>query len=170
MSSYTYTNSQTFTATHAKYLASKVAADLKRIQRLYGGISEQEIADYEAELIEYLKKGYLDHVTYGFQKNGNWTEPSLQYTARELASMYASDDDPGKVVAGANITGASFTSFLSHNSSYAALTQEQKTAFKNTLPFQRTPGSQPGINGYLVQDKTYSASGTSLNRSTVKSR
>jgi hypothetical protein len=34
--SYTFSESTTFTLTHAKHMAAKVATDLKRMQRLYG--------------------------------------------------------------------------------------------------------------------------------------
>jgi hypothetical protein len=66
MSSYTITDSATFTITHARHMGAKVAADLKRIQRLYGGISDEWIAHYEAELIEYIKAGYLTTEKYFF--------------------------------------------------------------------------------------------------------
>ncbi len=41
--SYTTVETKTFTLTHAKHLAAKVAADLKRLQRLYGNISDERI-------------------------------------------------------------------------------------------------------------------------------
>ena len=34
--SFTATETKTFTLTHARHLAAKVTADLKRLQRLYG--------------------------------------------------------------------------------------------------------------------------------------
>ena len=34
--SFTITETTTFTLTHAKYMAAKVATDLKRMQRFYG--------------------------------------------------------------------------------------------------------------------------------------
>src|SRR6478752_2501033 len=93
----TYSNTQTFTLTHAKYLASKVATDLKRLQRLYGFPSDSIIESYETELTELLKGGYLDTVTYGFKRNNNWIEPTLRYTSQEISSGSGLDDDPGKV-------------------------------------------------------------------------
>ena len=52
----------TFTVTHARHMAAKVATDLKRMQRLYGSPSDASIASYEAELIELMKAGYLGAV------------------------------------------------------------------------------------------------------------
>jgi len=65
----TITESRTFTETHARHMAAKVAADLKRIQRLYEGKpSDLAIANYEQELILLLKAGYLDEITYGYPR------------------------------------------------------------------------------------------------------
>jgi len=97
-SSYSYTENTTFTVTHARHMAAKVATDLKRIQRLFDGRpSDRAIADYEAEAVELLKAGYLGTVTYGFQRDGKWIEPTLRYTAWDLAGGSANDDDPGRI-------------------------------------------------------------------------
>jgi hypothetical protein len=166
--SYTTSSSQTFTLTHAKYLASKVTADLKRIQRLYGAPSDSVITDYENELIEFLKGGYLSEVTYGFQKDDKWIAPTLRYTASELAGLYGTDDDPGKIKPGADISGAYFTSYLVKNSVYHNLSSSDQDSFQNSLPFKRTGAPAPGINGYLSSDRIYSSGGKSLDRSSVK--
>lgn len=169
MSSFTITDSATFTITHARHMGAKVAADLKRIQRLYGGISDEWIAQYEAELIEYIKAGYVDTVTYGYQIDDQWIEPTLRYTARELNGYDISDDDPGKVRPSADVTGACFTSYLTYSSKWSNASQTEKDSFKGRLPFSRGTGSEPTIRGYLLNDKTYSAGGRSLARSSVRS-
>lgn len=102
-----FTASTTFTVTNARHLATKVSADLKRMQRFYGLPSDQQIAEFELELVEYLKAGYLDKITYGFKRDGNWIPPTLRYTAQELASG-AIDDDPGRVTTGHDTTNARF--------------------------------------------------------------
>ena len=167
--SYTVTESTTFTVTHARHIAAKVATDLKRLQRFYGKPSDSSIADDESEVIALLKAGYLDTVSYGFKRDGEWIEPMLRYTAQELAAAAANDDDPGRVRPGADISGASFYSFLTYSAAWNELTHAEKAAFKNTLPFQRTGGSEPGVNGYFEDDRTYSAGGCALNRSSVRS-
>jgi hypothetical protein len=166
--SYSYTATQSFSETHAKHIASKVATDLKRVQRFYGQPSDYDIGSYETELIELLKKGYLGTVTYGYKRNDNWVTPTLRYTAKELYGMSSSDDDPGRIPANANIEGASFHSFLTYSSAWDSLSQAEKDAFKRTLPFQRGYGSEPGISGYMSADKSYSAGGKSLDRSILK--
>lgn len=166
--SYTTSNTQTFTLTHAKYLASKVAADLKRIQRFYGSPSDTQIVAYENELTEYLKCGYLTEVSYGFKRNDNWIEPTVKYSARDLAGMSSSDDDPGRIRPNADISNASFYSYLVSNSAYDQLTESEQSKFKDSLPIKRGGAPTPGISGYISSDKSYSSGGRALDRSSVK--
>lgn len=169
MNSFTQSNSNTFTLTHAKYLASKVATDLKRIQRFYGSPSDNLINAYESELIELLKNGYLDSITYGFKRNDNWIEPTIKYTARELNVFGSSDDDPGKIRPGANVINAGFTSYLIYSPVYLQLNAEQQQTFEKSLPFQRSVGTQPSVSGYWSNDNMYSSGSRALDRSSVKS-
>lgn len=168
-SSYTFNESRTFTVTDARKMASKVAADLKRMQRLYGEPSDIEISEYEAEVIALLKDGYLGVVWYGFKRNGVWIEPTLQYTANDLADDSTADDDPGGIKTRKNIDGASFCSFLEYSQLWSDLTDSEKQSYKGLLPFQRTSGSASSVSGYLESDRTYSSGGRSLGRASVRS-
>ena len=167
--SYTFTNTESYTLTHARHMAAKVATDLKRMQRFYGEPPDQRIDDFEVEVIEFLKEGLLDTVAYGFKRNGFWVEPTLFYTARDLMGVAANDDDPGRVRPGADITGASFYSFLTYNSRWNSLTWQERREFAERLPFQRSSGTEPGANGYWSRDLTYSAGGRALDRSSLRS-
>lgn len=167
MNSYTYSDSTTFTITHAKHLAAKVATDLKRMQRFYNKPSDIQIEQYEIEVIELLRNGYLDTVTYGFIKEGEWVEPTIKYNAKELSAGL--DDDPGRVPIAANINGASFYSYLTYSRNWKNLSSDEKEKFQKELPISRVNADEPTINGYLSQDKTYSSGGRSLNRSIIKS-
>jgi hypothetical protein len=167
--SYTLTETTTFTLTHAKHMAAKVATDLKRLQRLYRLPSDADISSYEAEVTELLKRGYLGTVTFGFRRDGLWIEPTLKYTARDLAGFAANDDDPGRIKPGANIAGATFYSYLTYSSAWDALTSAEQEAIKQQLPVTRKGAPEPGINGYLTDDRVYSAGGRSLNRASVRS-
>lgn len=163
-----YTESTTFTYTHARHLAAKVATDLKRIQRFYAYPTDKQIADYEAEAVELMRHGYLHSVTYGFKKDGNWIEPTLRYTAQELAAGVA-DDDPGRIRPGASVSGASFTSYLEYSLKWHVLSSAEQSKFDATLPFQRGNGPVPGVTGYFADDRTYSAGSVALARATVRS-
>lgn len=167
-SSFSVSASGTFTITHARHLAAKVATDLKRMQRMYGLPSDADIATYETEVVELLRNGYLETVTYGFRRESQWIEPTLRYTARDMLSGLG-DDDPGKIPPGKNVSGASFYSYLTYSSAYLALTSVAKDAFKQSLPFQRTGAPQPTVaNGYFADDLSYTSGSRTLARSSVR--
>jgi hypothetical protein len=168
-SSYTLSTSNSFTVTHARHMAAKVAADLKRMQRHYDKPSDADIAKYEEELVQLLKAGYLGTVTYGFKRNGDWIEPTLRYTAKDLIDGSGIDDDPGKVRPWADVSGATFYSYLTYSAAWDDLTADERGSFKKSLPITRGDASEPGINGYVEQDRTYSAGGKSLGRGSVRS-
>ena len=168
-SSYTVTEAVTFTITHARHIASKVATDLKRVQRFYGVPSDERIAEYEAELTSFVKAGYLAAVTYGFKRDDAWIEPTLRYTAQDLFGGTGTDDDPGRIRPGGNTAGATFYSYLEHNSAWSRLSQAERDAFEIQLPIRRGGAPQPTVSGYMQVDRTYSAGGRSLQRSTVRS-
>lgn len=168
MSSYTFTESSTFTVTHARHMASKVSADLKRMQRFYDSPSDSDIVNYENEVIELLKAGYFGTLTVGFLRGGQWIEPMLRYTAHDLAGMAANDDDPGRVLPGRDISGATFHNYMTYSAAWDALSESQKDAFKRRMPFYRTGMAQPTVNGHMVADKTYSAGGRALSRASLR--
>jgi hypothetical protein len=166
--SYSVSGSVTFSRSHAGHIATRVSADLKRIQRFYEKPSDAWIDAYETELVELMVDGYLEEVTYGFQRNGMWIVPTLVYTARDLYGSTGTDNDPGRIRPRADVSGAGFTSFLTHNNAWMRLTQSQREAFQARLPFQRGSGSEPGVEGYLESDNTYSAGGRALDRRSVR--
>jgi hypothetical protein len=167
--SYTISQTEAFTVTHARHMSAKVATDLKRMQRLYGSPNDASILSYEAEIIEFLKAGYLGTVWYGFRRNGSWIEPTLRYTARDLLGSAANDDDPGRVRPGANITGATLYSYLTYGAAWNNTTPAERDAFRKRLPFQRSDAPEPGASGYMSDDRTYSAGGRALNRASLRS-
>ena len=165
----TISSSTTFTLTHAKHMAAKVATDLLRMQRFYGRPYDSEINEHEAEVTALLRAGYLGTVTYGFKRGDNWIEPTIRYTARDLMGAVAVDDDPGKIRPGKDVSGASFHSYLTYSAAWDALSDGEKARFEGSLPFSRTTASEPGVSGYFSSDKTYSAGGHALDRTTVRS-
>ncbi|HEV2146274.1 MAG TPA: hypothetical protein VGR37_02565 [Longimicrobiaceae bacterium] len=168
-SSYTVTEAVTFTVTHARHIASRVATDLKRMQRFYISPIDAHIAAYETEAIELLKVGYLDTVIFGFMRDGRWIEPTLRYRARDLAGASAKDDDPGRVRPGADISGASFNSHLTYSAAWHNLSDAERHSFEQRLPFKRSGAAEPGVSGYFAEDRTYSAGGRALDRASVRS-
>jgi hypothetical protein len=167
--SFSVTETTTFTVTHARHMAAKVAADLKRMQRFYGSPNDSWIAQYESEITHFIKGGYLGVATYGFQRDDKWIEPTLRYSARDLAGSAANDDDPGRVRAGANIVGASFATYMTYSAAWDGLSDAEREAFRKPLPFTRGGAPESMVNGYLTDDRTYSAGGRALNRASVRS-
>ena len=164
--SYATTLTESFTVTPARHLASKVAADLLRLQRFYGEPSNAKIDTYEQELVAMLKNDYVERVTYGFKRDDNWITAVRYRVVNGL--LVASDDDPGKIKPGEDVTGASFGSFLIYSSNWYALSQEAQSKFEGTLPFRRSTGTEPGVeNGWWNDDLTYSAGGRGISRSTI---
>lgn len=168
-SSFTATESSTFTITNARHMSAKVATDLQRMNRLYGKPSLSKIKDFEEEVTQLLKHGYLKKVTYGFKRGNKMIEPTLIYTAEMLSYSEANDDDPGRVKPGKDVTGATFYSHLSYTSSWFNLSSDDRNSFEASLPFQRGEADEPGTDGYYDRDKTYSSGGRALNRSTLRS-
>jgi len=167
--SYSVSESTTFTVTHARHISAKVATDLKRMQRFYGRPSDRSISEYEEEVVALLKAGYLDTVFYGYRRNGNWIEPTMKYSSRELAYGSTGDDDPGRIRPGANVEGADFHSYLTYTAAWGKLSPVEQDAFEQALPFQRTGATEPGVSGYFNSDRTYSAGGRALDRFSVRS-
>lgn len=167
-SSFTVSSSSTFTVTHARHLAAKVKTDLKRMQRFYNSPSDVMLDKYETELTELIRNGYLSSVIFGYKRDGQFIEPTLKYTAQELSGAGA-DDDPGKVKPGADIQGASFSSYLTYSAKWHALTLDEQNRFEATLPFQRNSVPEPTSAGYYVSDNNYSSGGRALGRQSMRS-
>lgn len=158
----TTSSTTTFTRTNARYIASKIAADLRQMQLFYDEPSSSHIDDYVDEVVEYLAAGYLNSVEYGFRKDGNWVV-SLRYEVRYDGTL--TDGAPGGVDPHADTTGAHFHSFLSQNSAFSALSSATQAEFKAKLPVDRTPGQEPGhVNGYWVSGNTYASGGVGAGR------
>ena len=148
-------------------MSAKVSADLRRIQRFYDWPSSTRIADYEEEIAQLLKNGYLGTVTFGFKRDGQWIEPTVSYTASELSD--AMDDVPGAISPHADVSNATFYSFLTYSDKYWSLSSQERSDFKKSLPIQRGEGDEPSVSGYYESDKTYSSGDRSLSRKTLRS-
>jgi hypothetical protein len=166
--SYSITGSETFSIIHARHIASKVATDLKRIQRFYNIPGDAMINSYEAELVVLLKYNFLDNVIYGFKRNEKWTDVAVRYKALPDGSL-SEDNDPGKIKPGLDVTNATFHSFLSYNSRWYQLSAAEQAAIESECPFQRVTGNMPPPeNGSWVDDLNYAAGGRGLGRATIR--
>ncbi len=163
----TYTTSSTFTRTHARYLASKVAADLRQMRLFYGRPSDTDIDDYVEELTELLVGGYLYSVDYGFRRDDCWVV-ALNYFVEN--GVLVADERAGRVPRGANVNGAGWYSHLRYSSKWLALSESERKRIENSIPIKRVTASEPqlGAGNVWVEDKTYTNGGTSIRRRTLK--
>ena len=165
--SYSYTLTRTFTRTSARYIASKVVADLRLKQLYYGQPSDARINDYFSELTDLLAYGYVAQIEYGFKGNGNRVV-SLEYTVRSDGTL--EDNRAGRVYARADISGADWFSFLTYSTKWLwDLTPEQRIRFQAQLRIKRTTGTGPGDgDGYWNIDRLYSSDGVGTQRRTFR--
>jgi hypothetical protein len=105
-SSYTTSATQTFSLSNARYVASKVATDLRQLQRSYGRPSDNDIQAYAEEIAILAYHGYVDKVIYGFKRGISWIL-TLEYIA--VNGTLNADDRAGGVYRYADIGGADFT-------------------------------------------------------------
>ena len=161
------TGTLTQTSTHARHIASKVAADLKRIQRIYqvNQPTDSEINDYQEEIALLLAAGCLGSVTYGFKRDGQWVI-ALKYTVSD--GNLSGGDDPGGIRCDANISGAHFTSFLSYSHSWNTLSQEEKRKIKESLPILRVGGNDPGADMNWTGSRNYLSGDLGVTRSMAR--
>lgn len=165
--SLSYTKTATFTIVHARYLASKAAADMHLCAQYYGKPSEQEIREYAEELAQYLNAGFLEEYEFGYKKDGKRIV-TWRYKVDSNGNL-TTDDRPGKVVPYVDITGAVFFNYLIQNSRFFNLSSQQRVDFEAGLPVKRTPGAPPVDGaGYWTSDRNYFSAGCGLNRQTFQ--
>jgi hypothetical protein len=166
--SFSYTTSTTFTITHARYLASKIAADMHLCTQYYGQPSEQRIREYAEELAQYLNSGYVKRYEFGYKKPDNARVVTWRYDVDENGFI-TTDDRAGKVVPYVDVSIASFFNFLTWNDRFSRLTSQEQSRFKEGLPIQRTSGYPPTDgSGYWRTDRNYFSGGRGLSRQTFQ--
>jgi hypothetical protein len=157
----TYTT--TFTLTHAKHLASKVAADLYLCSRQYGRPSAGSVQAYQEELTALLAGRFVEAYEFGFKRNEK-RMLSWHYTVGPVGDLQG-DSRSGGLVRGINVADASYFNFLTHNDRWVALTATEQKAIEDTLPIKRTSGFAPGDgNGYWATERSYTAGGVLMER------
>jgi hypothetical protein len=169
MSTFTITQSTTFTVTHAKHLASKITADLNTCSRLHGQPSLASVEKYNEELVELLRYGYLKQYEFGFKRNEQRVLSWLYEV--DASGRISSDDRAGKMSAYIDLSGATFFNFMWPSSSYYDLTSDQHSAFVESHPVDRTNGDPPsdGAGCWTSTEKNYSAGGKGVSRKSFRS-
>lgn len=163
----TYSYSTSFTATDARYLASKVAADLYQCYLLYDKPNQPMIMKYETELAILLAGHYVGTYEFGFER-GSQRVVSWFYTAGASGTL-TGDSSAGQLRARLSITGASYFNFLSYSLSWAALSPGKRDEIQRSLPITRSEGEAPTDgSGSWTTERTYSSGVVQLERKVFK--
>lgn len=160
--SYSLTNTSTFTRTHASYLASKIAGDLRQMHLFYGRPDDNEIDAYLEEVIILLLNSYLGSVAYGFKNGDEWVIALKYSVGRD--GIITSDDRSGRVTPGIDVSGAHWYSFLTYSATYSVAPISEREKVMALISIKRTDGQEPRAGGAWTSDKTYSNGGVSLSR------
>jgi hypothetical protein len=162
-----FTKTATFSIVHARYLASKVAADMHLCAHYYGKPSEAEIREYAEELAQYLNEGYIAEYEFGFKKDEKRIV-TWHYRVDANGNL-TTDDRPGKIAAYVDVADATLFNFLTQNSRFFNLPADERARLKARLPVQRTSGQPPSDgSGYWVSDRNYFSGGCGLGRRTFQ--
>ena len=165
--SYTTTQTVTFNRSHARYVATKVAADLRRMQHLYEWPTDKVIDDLMDEITEMLTLDYLKTIEIGFERNDKRVV-SLKYESRRDGTL-VSDDNAGGLPRGVDISGCNKINYMTYTEKWFTLTQAQREAAEAKLPYVRTTAPEPQDGyGHWTQDRTYSAAGDGTVRHVFK--
>ena len=159
--SYTYTT--TFTRTHAKYLASKVVADLYQCYLLYDRPAFAWVEAYQEELTTLLAGGYVEAYEFGFKRNEKRVL-AWHYTVGP-AGYLEGDNRSGGLTRGVDVADARYFNFLTLSYKWGRLSPAERDAVERTLPFLRPSGAAPedGL-GYWATEHGYSAGGVLVAR------
>jgi hypothetical protein len=165
--SYSSTDTRTFTISNARYVTSKIAADLDVMRAYYGWPSENETTKYAEEAAILLSGRYLQSVEYGLKRNGKVIF-ALKYVARSDGTLQT-DDRPGRIPIGLNISDTKSYSFLIYTDLFNKLSLDEQGKIKAPIPVIRSNGPNPETgNGYWEQSRTYSSNGEGVLRNIFK--
>jgi len=156
------TRTSSFTITEARYVASKMGADLRLLHNLYGRPSLSSIDDYVEETALLLRENYLATVDFGFRSAEQW---KLRLRYRATVGGYLTDDRPGKFPQPVDVAGLTWGSYLIYTDAYHALSPAQRDAVDANLPVSRTGATEPSTGiGSAATGHGYSRNGTGVAR------
>src|SRR5260370_37209848 len=145
--SYSITTTESFTLTHARRLAARVAADMHQCQRFYSKPTDTEIESYQEELIVLLHGGYIKSYELGFKTKDERRVVSWHYTVGPSRDLEGGRS--GGLFPAADVSGALWLKLVTPSSEWYALSTVERDKIKASYSVQRTDGSPPRDgNGY----------------------
>lgn len=163
----TLTLSSTFTIINARYVSSKIAADLELCRQYYGRPTEKRVQEYKDELAELLNGGYIKQYEFGFKRDDKrvlcW-----RYAVKDDGTI-STDDRSGKLDPSIDTSDTFFYNFLTFSPKWEALPSTERERIEKVLPFRRTDGTLPSDgNGYWTTDRSYSSASIGVTRQTFR--
>lgn len=165
MSTFSHTDSDTFSETHAAHHAGRITTDLRHCFHEYGSPAEHMLEQYLEELKVLVSRRLVHRYHFGFQRNNDpvW---GIQYEITDHGDVNVDSNVAGGIPRGHDVTGASFYNFLTFASGWHSLPSEQQRAINDLLPFTRTTGILPGSGTTsYTPDRRYNAGGVGTQRS-----
>jgi hypothetical protein len=158
-----YSTTDTFTITHARHIASRIAADMRLFSLAYGYPSLDQIPNYLEEIAQYLAKGYLGSFEIGFETDGREVVVGLLYEVRSDGTL--SDNRAGDVPLDVDITGAVAFNYLTRTYAWANIGYDAQARFEASLPIKRSTAPAPQHNrGYWTTSRSYASGGVGVQR------
>lgn len=164
--SYSNSATQTFSATNAKHLASRVASDLYQCSRMYGMPSETSIPDLQADLAVMLTGGYVATYEFGFKRDGKRVL-TWYYAVDSSGNLVGGNDDrSGGIYAHADVSDAEYFNFMTYSQKWTDLNSDGRTRVKSQHNINRGTGEAPsdGTIGNWYTERTYTSGGVRIDR------
>lgn len=167
--SYSTSATQSFTATNAKHLASRVASDLYQCSRLYGRPFESGIPALQDELGVMLTGGYVSTYEFGFKRDEKRVV-TWYYSVDASGNLVGGNDDrSGGIYAHADINGAEYFNFMTYSQKWWDLNSEAKSRVKAQHNIDRGSGEAPADgNGTWYIERTYTSGGVRIDRKSFR--
>jgi hypothetical protein len=158
-----YTNSESFTVTHARKLAAKVTADMYNCYQHYGSPPPGDIDRFNQELVVMLSNKYVSVYEFGFQTAEEKRVVSWRYTVTVTGDLEGGKS--GGLLATADISNAAWFNQRTCNSNWTALTPAEQETINALHEISRVTKSGPTDgNGHWTITRTYGAGGVSIVR------
>jgi hypothetical protein len=126
MSSFSYSESESFTVVHARKLAAKVTTDLHQCRLFYGQPSADMVTQYRDELEVLLAGRYVAEYEFGFERSGQRVL-SWRYSVRADGSLQG-DDGAGTIDPTLSVSGRAWHGRTSANPAASGLSSNSRSA------------------------------------------
>lgn len=161
----TRTATQTSSLTKVVYVTRKVQADFLAIIDTYNYFSEDYARKLIADVRTFLDEDVIDTVKFTWKEAGtNDVLEELRYVVIS-GGIGLADDRPGGISYNPALKNADFTVYVTYNTRWNNMNDQQKQAVRDALQLPWGPGGTLNYSqGGWQTDKTYSSGDYGLSR------